>query len=168
MQIFILEKYDDFFQLFPKIFGQNTARTCVLAVFWPKIFGNFWKKSIVFFLYKNLQLVNTPVDMAPLMRIPMPNLRTGRTDALQTDRQTDQTRPDQTRPDQTRPDRSDQTRPDQTRRQTKVKKTLLKKALALNLDQPPWSVSPGTRAPCFLSLCSGHCDCDFVGFCDRA
>ena len=57
----------------------------------------------------------------------------------------DQIRSDQIRPDQTR---LDQTRPDQTRRQTKVKKTLLKKALALNLDQPPWSVSPGTRAPC--------------------
>ena len=59
------------------------------------------------------------------------------------------TKSDQTRSDQTRPDQTAPTRPDQTRRQTKVKKTLLKKALALNLDQPPWSVSPGTRAPCF-------------------
>ena len=64
----------------------------------------------------------------------------------------DQIRSDQIRPDQTRPDQTAPTRPDQTRRQTKVKKTLLKKALALNLDQPPWSVSPGTRAPCFYLL----------------
>ena len=63
---------------------------------------NFLEKFIVFFPYKNLQLVYPPYDMARLMRIPMPNamgvattqapLRTGRMDALgRTDRQT---RPD--------------------------------------------------------------------------
>ena len=31
------------------------------------------RKFIVFFLYKNLQLVYPPYDMAPSMRIPMPN-----------------------------------------------------------------------------------------------
>ena len=34
---------------------------------------NFLEKYIVFFPYKNLQLVYPPFDMARLMRIPMPN-----------------------------------------------------------------------------------------------
>ena len=49
--------------------SQNTCFGCVQAEY-------FWiilEKIIVFFLYENLQLVYPPYDMAPLMRIPMPN-----------------------------------------------------------------------------------------------
>ena len=64
----------------------NTAKTRVLAVFWPIFFGKFWKKSLYFSLIKICNLCTPPYDMAPLMRIPMPNaLRaaTGTSTAIQ-------------------------------------------------------------------------------------
>ena len=45
----------------------------VLAVFWRNLFRNFWKKSLYVSLIKICNLCTTPYDMAPLMRIPMPN-----------------------------------------------------------------------------------------------
>ena len=61
------------FQKNPKIFGQNTAKTRVLAVFRPKIFGKNWKFSLFFFPCKN------PWTPPPKKNLAKPKEETKRT-----------------------------------------------------------------------------------------